>query len=269
MKIYIRGAGDLATGIACRLYESGFQIMMTDLKVPTTVRRTVAFSPAIYMGETIVEGKKGTFCSSCDEVNRVFDKKGIPIVIDSDNFYLHSYNPDVVIDAIVAKNNIATKISDAPIVIAIGPGFTAGEDCHCVIESMRGHDLGRCIYNGKAMANTGVPGDIGGFTKERILRATQNGTFKGIVKIGDMVEKGQVVAFSGQTEIKSELTGLVRGILQDGVQVRVNMKVGDVDPRAKKEHCYTISDKARAIGGGVLEAILHCSASFDNKSESI
>lgn len=256
-KIYIRGAGDLATGIACRLYESGFQILMTDLEVPTTVRRTVAFSPAIYEKKAVVEGKSGIYCNSMKEVEKAFFRKEIPIVVDKDGLLLQALKPDVVVDAIIAKKNIVTKIDDAEIVIAVGPGFIAGEDCHCVIESMRGHNLGRCIYKGHATPNTGIPGNIGGFTTERIIRAACDGKFRGAVKIGDRIMSGQIVAYIGETPILAQIDGIVRGLLQEGVMVHKNMKAGDIDPRAEKENCYTVSDKARAIAGGVLEAILH------------
>lgn len=256
-RVYIRGAGDLASGIACRLYESGFQILMTDLEVPTTVRRTVAFSPAIYEGSAEVEGKRGVYCNSIQEVEKVFLRKEIPIVVDKEEIFLQGLKPDVVVDAIIAKRNIATKIDDAEIVIAVGPGFTAGEDCHCVIESMRGHNLGRCIYKGHAAPNTGIPGNIGGFTMERIIRATDDGNFRGVVKIGDWVTSGQIVAYAGNTPIFAQIDGRVRGLLQNGALVHRNMKAGDIDPRVEKENCHTVSDKARGIAGGVLEAILH------------
>lgn len=256
-RVYIRGAGDLASGIACRLYESGFQILMTDLEVPTTVRRSVAFSPAIYEGRAEVEGKLGVYCNSIQEVEKALLRKEIPIVIDKEGSFLQVFKPNVVVDAIIAKKNIATKIDDAKIVIAVGPGFTAGEDCHCVIESMRGHHLGKCIYKGHAVPNTGIPGNIGGFTIERIVRATDDGEFKGIVKIGDRVMSGQIVAYVGETPVFAQIDGIIRGLLQNGVIVHRNMKAGDIDPRVEKENCYTVSDKARAIAGGVLEAILH------------
>lgn len=256
-RVYIRGAGDLASGIACRLYESGFQILMTDLEVPTTVRRSVAFSPAIYEGRAEVEGKLGVYCNSIQEVEKALLRKEISIVVDKEGSFLQAFKPNVVVDAIIAKKNIATKIDDAKIVIAVGPGFTAGEDCHCVIESMRGHHLGKCIYKGHAAPNTGIPGNIGGFTIERIIRATDNGEFKGIVKIGDRVISGQIVAYVGDTPVFAQIDGIIRGLLQNGVMVHRNMKSGDIDPRVEKENCYTVSDKARAIAGGVLEAILH------------
>lgn len=256
-KIYIRGAGDLATGIACRLYESGFQLLMTDLKVPTTVRRTVAFSPAIYEQKAVVEEKTAVYCYSMKEVQESLLRKEIPVVVDMEQTFFHAYQPDIVVDAIIAKKNIATRITDAGIVIAVGPGFTAGKDCHCVIESMRGHNLGRCIYTGQAEPNTGIPGNIEGFTYERIIRAENEGTFRGAVTIGEKVTTGQVVAYVGEKPVLASVNGIVRGLLQDGVMVHKNMKAGDIDPRAKIENCYTVSDKARAIGGGVLEAIMH------------
>ena len=158
-------------------------------------------------------------------------------------------------DAIIAKKNIGTKMTDAPLVIGVGPGFTAGIDCHRVIETKRGHYLGRVIEAGSAIPNTGIPGNVGGYTVERIIRAGEDGIFVPKVSIGDQVEAGQVVAISGNTPVRAQITGIVRGLLQEGVRVTKGMKAGDIDARCEKAHCFTISDKARAIGGGVLEAV--------------
>ena len=256
MKILIRGAGDLASGIACRLYRCGFQIVMTEIGVPTTVRRTVAFSPAIYLGEMMVEDIQAVRCDSMEEIEAAVEQEKIAVVQDPQCHMVFQWKPDVVVDAILAKTNLGTTMKDAETVIGVGPGFTAGVDCHAVVETKRGHDLGRVIWKGSAIPNTGVPGMIGGYDKERIIRAASEGIFRGAVTIGTVVTKGEIVGYSGETPIYAEVGGVVRGLLQDGVPVTPGMKSGDVDPRGVVEHCYTVSDKATAIGGGVLEAIL-------------
>jgi len=255
-KIWIRGAGDLATGIALRLYRSGFDIVMSDIAVPTTVRRTVAFSPAVYTGETSVEGITGKLCENISMIDTVMESGCIPVIVDPSGEIMKEYKPDIIVDAIIAKTNIGTKITDADIVIGVGPGFEAGVDCHAVVETKRGHNLGRVLWSGSAYPNTGVPGNIGGYTVERIIRATADGVFRAKVNIGDYVKAGDLLAYCDETPVYANIDGIVRGLLQDGVKVKTGMKSGDVDPRAEKEYCFTVSDKASAIGGGVLEAIL-------------
>jgi len=255
-KIWIRGAGDLATGIALRLYRSGFDIVMSDIAVPTTVRRTVAFSPAVYTGEASVEGITGKLCENISMIDTVMESGCIPVIVDPSGEIMKEYKPDVIVDAIIAKTNIGTKITDADIVIGVGPGFNAGVDCHAVVETKRGHNLGRVLWSGSAYPNTGVPGNIGGYTVERIIRATADGVFKAKVNIGDYVKAGDLLAYCDETPVYANIDGIVRGLLQDGVKVKTGMKSGDVDPRAEREYCFTVSDKASAIGGGVLEAIL-------------
>lgn len=257
MKVLIKGAGDLASGIACRLHQCGFTIVMTDLTVPTAVRRTVAFSRAIYEQTAEIEGTTAELCCDMAKVEAALHRGNIAVVVDPEAEIRREWKPDVVVDAIIAKQNLGTSIHDAPIVIAVGPGFTAGEDCHCVIETKRGHYLGRCIYQGSAIPNSGIPGNIGGYTKERILRAPCAGRFAPVVQIGDMVEPGDICGTVDGIPMRSQIPGVVRGLLQSGVPVTEGMKLGDVDPRCAPEHCHTVSDKARAIGGGVLEAILH------------
>ena len=255
-KIWIRGAGDLATGIALRLYRSGFDIIMSDIPVPTTVRRTVAFSPAVYTGETQVEGITGKLCENISMIDTVIESGCIPVVVDPSGEIMKEYKPDIIVDAIIAKTNIGTKITDADIVIGVGPGFEAGVDCNAVVETKRGHNLGRVIWSGSAYPNTGVPGNIGGYTVERIIRATADGVFSAKVNIGDFVKAGNLLAYCDETPVYANIDGIVRGLLQDGVKVKKGMKSGDVDPRAEREYCFSVSDKASAIGGGVLEAIL-------------
>lgn len=256
-KVLIKGAGDLATGIACRLHRCGFSVAMTEIAVPTTVRRTVAFSRAVYEGNALVEDIEGVLCRNTKEIENTVNQDKVAVIVDPSCETLKSWRPDIVVDAILAKVNLGSKMSDADIVIGVGPGFTAGEDCHVVVETKRGHNLGRCIWEGSAFPNTGVPGMIGGYDKERIIRAASDGIFTGAVEIGTLVKKGDVVGHSGETPIYAEVGGVVRGLLQDGVAVTEGMKSGDIDPRGVVEHCWTISDKATAIGGGVLEGIFH------------
>ena len=256
MFVLIRGAGDLATGIALRLYRAGLQIAMTDLAQPTAIRRTVCFSQALVRGETVVEDVKAVRADSVEAVKRLCETGVIPVLADPEGQSISVLRPDAVVDAILAKRNLGTKITDAPVVVGVGPGFTAGVDCHAVVETMRGHTLGRVIWEGTAIPNTGVPGLIGGFAGERVLRAPSDGTFHQILEIGAQVKMGDVAATVDGVAMVCTLDGVLRGILADGTPVFKGMKAGDIDPRCKVEHCYTASDKAIAVGGGVLEAIL-------------
>lgn len=253
--VLIKGAGDLATGIAYRLFRSGFAVVMTELSQPMVIRRTAAFAEAIFTGEATVEGVVAVK-TECNDVLSVIDKGQIPVVIDPQGLLVEKLQPVAVVDAILAKKNMGTHIQDAQIVIGVGPGFSAGEDVHAVVESMRGHYLGRVITKGPAIADTGVPGDIGGYTKERIVRAPCAGLFTGVSKIGDHVFGGDIVAYVDQQPVIAPITGTLRGLLHDDLMVQQGMKIGDVDPRCIREHCFSISDKARSIGGGALEAIL-------------
>lgn len=257
MIILIKGAGDLATGIAYRLKKSGFDIVMTEIDKPTTVRRTVAFSQAVFDNEIVIEGIKGVKVNNINEIYKEINQGNIPIIIDEKAEIIKELRPDVVVDAIIAKKNLGTSIDDAPIVIGVGPGFEAKVDCNLVVETKRGHYLGKVIEEGSAIPNTGVPGNIGGYTKERIIRASSNGKIKPVVSIGDFVKKGDIVAYVDDVEVLAQIDGIVRGMLQDGIEVFKGMKSGDIDPRCEKDHCFTISDKARSIGGGVLEAIMY------------
>lgn len=257
MLILIRGAGDLASGVAHRLARCGFSVIMTDTKQPTTVRCTVAYSRAVYTGELALEGVTGRLANSPEEALAVTRRGEVAVLVDPDMDCLCTLRPDALVDAVIAKYNMGTTIQDAPIVVALGPGFTAGEDCHAVVETKRGHTLGSVIYHGSAIPNTGVPGNVGGYTSERILRAPCDGVFQPVAAIGAMVHKGDVTATVNGQPVLSNLDGVVRGLLPAGTPVTKGLKSGDVDPRGIREYCYTISDKARAIAGGVLEAILY------------
>lgn len=257
MLILIKGAGDIATGIAVRLKNAGMQVVMTEIAIPTTVRRSVAFSRAVYEGSAVVENITAKLVLDFAQIPAVLQQDEIPVLIDPRCEVLKSIHFDAVVDSILAKKNLSTDPTQAPVVIGVGPGFSVPQDCHCVIETQRGHDLGRCIYQGCAAKNTGIPGEIGGYTVERLLRAPCDGIFHPILAIGDAVKAGQTVALVDGQPVTAQIDGIVRGLLQDNVPVKAGMKSGDIDPRGCYEHCFTVSDKARAVGGGVLEAILH------------
>lgn len=257
MLILIKGAGDIATGIAVRLKNAGMQVVMTEIAIPTTVRRSVAFSRAVYEGSAVVENITARLVLDFAQIPAVLQQDEIPVLIDPRCEVLKSIHFDAVVDSILAKKNLSTDPTQAPVVIGVGPGFSVPQDCHCVIETQRGHDLGRCIYQGCAAKNTGIPGEIGGYTVERLLRAPCDGIFHPILAIGDAVKAGQTVALVDDQPVTAQIDGIVRGLLQDNVPVKARMKSGDIDPRGCYEHCFTVSDKARAVGGGVLEAILH------------
>lgn len=257
MFVLIRGAGDIATGIALRLWRSHLSVVMTDLLAPTAIRRTVCFSQAIVHGETKVEDVTAEQAETAADVPVILKRRRIPVLVDPDGTSILVLKPAVVVDAILAKKNLGTKISDAPVVIGVGPGFTAGVDCHAVVETMRGHYLGRVIDHGTAIPNTGIPGLIGGFAGERVLRAPADGVFRQLLEIGTPVKMGDVAATVNGVPMACTLDGVLRGILADGTPVWKGMKSGDIDPRCTVEHCYCASDKALAVGGGVLEAILN------------
>ena len=246
----------MGTGVAHRLFHSGFLVCLTEIPEPLAVRREVSFCEAILEGQKTVEGVKAIKVEDEGTIKQAWAKGWIPILVDPQCRVRRKLNPDVIIDAILAKANTGTQINNASLVIGLGPGFRAGEDVHLVVETNRGHNLGRVIERGEAEPNTGVPGDIGGYTWERVLRAPRAGRFRGRKKIGDPVEKGEIVAEVERLPVHSQISGVLRGLLRDGGKVERDMKLGDVDPRAAREHCFTISDKARAIGGGVLEAVL-------------
>ena len=256
--VLIRGAGEMASGVAHRLHQSHFKVCMLEIPRPIAVRREVSFCEAIYEGEKEVEGVRSKFISKPEEILSVWKDGKIPVLVDPDGEKTRRFiKPDVFLDAIMAKKNLGTHIKKAPLVIGLGPGFYAGKDVNIVIETNRGHDLGRLILKGTAEPDTGIPGNIGGYTLERVLRTMKKGIFHPQKSIGDRVSKGTVVAVVDDFPVIAKISGMVRGLIREGVQVRKVMKVGDIDPRGKRESCFTISDKARAIGGGVLEAILY------------
>lgn len=256
--VLVRGAGDLATGCAVRLSRSGFAVVMTELAEPTAVRRTVAFSEAVVAGTATVEGVVARRVDAA-AARRVVRGGEVALVVDPDGRRVAGLVPDVVVDARMAKRNLGTRRRDAPIVIGLGPGFVAGQDVHAVIETNRGHALGAVILAGAAEPNTGVPGEIGGHGAERLLRAPATGRLRAFREIGERVEAGDAVGEVEGEPVQARIGGVLRGFLRDGSAVRAGQKIGDVDPRAKREHCFTVSDKARAVAGGVLEAVLYFS----------
>ena len=258
--VLIRGAGDLASGIAHRLRQAGLSVVMTDIAEPRALRRAVSFATAIYEGSVTVEGVEARRAASAEEAWALLRRGCIPVLVDPECRILQELRPEVLVDAILAKRNIGTRIDWAPLVIGIGPGFTAGADVHAVVETQRGHHLGRIIYEGSAAANTGIPGAVLGYTRERVLWAPAAGTLRGGLPIGSRVEAGQAVAEVDGQPVTATLSGVLRGLMHDGLRVEAGEKIGDVDPRGVREYCFTIGDKARAIGGGVLEAILHARA---------
>ncbi len=257
MLIVIKGAGDLATGIACRLFQSGFSVIMTEIARPTTVRCTVAFSSGVSRGEATVEGITAKLAAHPEQALGLTRTGFVAVLVDPAGEAVAALRPDGVVDAILAKRNLGTSRTDAPAVIGVGPGFTAGVDCHAAVETQRGHHLGRVLYTGSPAANTGIPGEIGGYTTQRLLRAPADGTFIPAAAIGDAVSAGQTVGFVAGHPMTAQISGVLRGLLPEGTPVTLGMKAGDVDPRCQVTHCFSVSDKARAVGGGVLEGLLH------------
>ena len=256
----------LARLIALRLKRAHISVIMTDIPAPTAIRRTVAFSQAIVLGETKVEDVTARRVETPEAAMALLQENVVPVLADPEGICIPVLKPDVVVDAILAKRNLGTRITDAPVVIGVGPGFTAGVDCHAVVETMRGHSLGRVIHAGSALPNTGIPGLIGGFAGERVLRAPADGVFHQLLDIGAQVRQGDVAATVNGVPMTCTLDGVLRGILPDDTPVHKGMKAGDIDPRCKVEHCYTASDKALAIGGGVLEAILDLTGALKDRA---
>jgi len=253
--VLIRGGGDLATGVAVRLFRAGFSVMILEVDRPTVIRLPVSFARAVYEGNAIVEEIEAVLIPSWEKAEDIIKKGEIPVLIDPKENCIEKLSPTVMVDAILAKRNLGTRIDQAPLVIGLGPGFTAGEDVDVVIETMRGHNLGRVYYQGQAAPDTGVPGEVGGESKRRLLRAPADGKIIPLHKIGDLLRAGEVIAEVEGAPLKAEISGVLRGLIYPESQVTKGMKVGDIDPRRIKDYCFTVSDKARSIGGAVLEAI--------------
>jgi xanthine dehydrogenase accessory factor len=229
---------------------------MTEIARPTVIRRPVAFASAVFDGCQEVEGVTARLAAGLHEARAILDGGEIPVLIDPRAETALQLGPAAVVDAIIAKRNTGTRITDALLVIGLGPGFTAGVDVHAVVETSRGHDLGRVILRGGAEPDTGIPGLIAGYGRERLIRAPADGVFEAAAVIGSLVEAGEILGTVGGCPVTAPIGGALRGLIRDGVTVKRGQKMGDVDPRRRVEYCYTISDKARAIAGGVLEAVL-------------
>lgn len=270
--IVVRGAGDLATGTIHRLKKAGFRLLVLEAEHPAAIRRQVALSEAVYAGSARVEDveavrmdvdlaeKKNRKELLEQEMERIWKKDGVPVLVDPARLSIAALRPAVVVDAILAKKNLGTTKEMAPLVIALGPGFTAGEDVDVVIETKRGHNLGRVIRSGSAVPNTGIPGIIGGYGKERVMHAQAEGILRNVASIGDIVEARAVIAEieteNGTVPVEASLSGLLRGLIRDGYPVTKGFKIADIDPRKEElQNCFTISDKARCIAGSVLEVI--------------
>lgn len=268
--VIIRGGGDIATGTIYKLFQCGFSILVLEIANPSCIRRTVSFCEASLDGETTVEGVTAKKSESLEEAYEVYKAGMVPLMIDEKAELIKRVRPAAVVDAILAKRNLGTSIHDAPFVVGVGPGFCAGKDVHAVIETKRGHDLGRVIYQGEAAKNTGVPGVIAGYGKERVIHAPGTGQLHILHGIGEIVAKGEPIAVIRTTEgenifVHASLDGLIRGMIRESYFVKKGLKIADIDPRVSElENCYKISDKARCIAGGVLEAILH---NYNEKTE--
>lgn len=256
--IIVRGGGDIASGAIQKLYRSGFKVLVLETETPSAIRRKVSFCEAVYEKEIEIEGIKARLVANDEDFQDCWDNDIVPVMIDSRGKVIERLKPLAVVDGILAKQNFGTKRSMAPITVALGPGFSAPEDVDIVIETMRGHNLGRIIEEGRASENTGVPGIIAGVGIERVIYSDYSGVITNIEKIGNVVEKGDVIAVVGDNEIYASISGVLRGIIRDGYKVKKGLKIADIDPRiSEKDNCFTISDKARNIGGAVLESILY------------
>ena len=245
----------MASGVAYRLYQCGFRIVITEIEQPLAVRRPVSFCEAVYNGRATVEGIEAILIKKSDDLSRVWNDRRIPLIVDPHCRSRDLIKPDVIVDAVMAKKNPGTSTEDAPLVIALGPGFQAGKDAHFVVETNRGHNLGRLLTYGSAETDTGVPGAIQG-TTDRVLRAPADGRWKNNMDIGDRATRGDLIGTVSDIPVTVQISGILRGMIRPGITVTKNLKIGDIDPRGRKEYCHTISDKARSIGGAVLEGIV-------------
>lgn len=253
--VIVRGAGDLATGTLVRLRKAGYNVLALECEKPTVIRRTVSFANTYYDGEMEIEGVKSVLAKDISDALNLMDRGYVPVLVDEKGEAIDVLKPEVVVDAIIAKRNLGTTLDMANLVIALGPGFTAGVDCDYIVETKRGHSLAKIISEGSAIANSGIPGVIGGYGKERVIHSPAKGVFKGVSKIGDIVQKDDIIAYVDSTPVLATIPGCIRGLLHDGLYVPEGFKIADIDPREKNAEWWTISDKARAIGGSVLEII--------------
>lgn len=249
----VRGGGDLATGVIFRLWRAGFKVLSLEIERPLVVRRTVAAAQAVFDGFCQVEGMP---VHRIERVEDFFYTPDVCVLVDPEGSSIEFLQPLLLVDAMIAKKNLGTGIGMAPLVVGVGPGFTAGVDVHCVVETKRGHRLGRLLTKGSAIPNTGIPGMEMGYTTERLLRAPSDGRVEPRLEIGAHVETGDVVAHVAGVPVRAQIPGVLRGLIHHSVGVKRGLKIGDVDPRDEPAHCFSITDKALAIAGGVLEAVL-------------
>jgi len=254
--VLIRGGGEVASGVAHRLFRAHFKVCLTEIPHPQAVSRGVAFSEAVYNGEKEVEGVVAKLVQSAGEIPQMWGKNRLPIMVDPETTLKDTLHPDILIDAIMAKRNLGTRLTDAPLVIGLGPGFQAGKDVHLVVETNNSEGLGEVVFAGEAEKNTGVPIAIGGLTSERVLHSPEDGLFVSKKEIGDLVTAGEVIASVGRQALEAPIGGIVRALLRSGIQVEEGTKLAEIDPVGSKETCYSIRARMRAISGGVLEAIL-------------
>ena len=255
-EIVIKSGGEMASGIAVRLYRAGFRdIVMLETPAPLAVRRAVSFCEAVHDGEQQVEGITARRADEPEAVRELWRQGMLAVAVDPQWTLISQLKPEMTIDAVLAKRNLGTHMDEAPLVVALGPGFTAGVDAHYVIETNRGHNLGRVFAAGQAQPNTGVPGDIGGYTRERVLRAPVDGVVEPCKKIGDFVRAGEPVCVVNGVPVAAAIDGVLRGCIRPGTAARTGLKLADIDPRGAPENCRTVSEKARALGGAVLETL--------------
>lgn len=252
----IRGGGDIASGVAWRLHQCGFRVFITEIAQPLAVRRAVSFCEAVYEGRTTVEGVEAVLTQGVRGVQGAWEAGRIPVLIDPGCRIKDDIRPEVLVDATLAKRNLGISIADAPLVIALGPGFLAGADAHYVIETHRGHRLGRLLSTGSAESDTGIPGPVLGIASERVLRAPCQGVWRAAKTIGDLVNERDTIGTVEGSPVVALARGVIRGLIRPGIRVTAGLKIGDIDPRGDRDLCWTISDKALAIAGGVLEGIL-------------
>jgi len=262
--VIIRGGGDIASGIIYRLFMSGYKIVVLETEYPSTIRRTVSFGEVVYSGTTEIEGIKGVLANDIEDIYKILEDGNIPIYVDPNGSIIKELKQIAIVDAILAKKNLGTNKNMAPITIGVGPGFEAGKDVDLVIESKRGHYLGKVIYSGQVAKNTGKPGEVLGYVEERVIRSNADGIVKPLYKIGDRIEKGDTVCQIGESRVTAQISGILRGMIKEGFIAKKGLKIGDIDPRGVKDHIYTISDKALAVGGGVLEGILYLTREMEN-----
>ena len=254
--VLIKGGGEIASAVAHKLARSGFGVYLTELPSPQAVHRGTSFCEAVYEDEKEVEGVVAKLVSSPEGVPGVWKEGKVPIIVDPDAAIRGRLHPDIFVDAIMAKRNMGTKITDAQLVIGLGPGFEVGRDAHLVVETNNSDNLGKVLTTGEAESNTGVPLAISGLTFERVLRSPNEGEFRQVKKMGDLVRGGNVVARVNHQPVTAKIGGVIRALLRDGVKVEPGTKLGEIDPRDDPQLCYTIRPRARTIAGGVLEAIM-------------